>query len=410
MPTYAFEVRTRLGHSEKGTLEAPNSEEALSILQTRELVVISLKEVLAAGQGKAGGRRRRLYHRVKKQDMVIFARSLAAMTEAGLPLVRSLEIIADQSRSQRMQTVVSEIVRNIQGGSTLRDAMAKHPTVFSSFWISLVETGEASGQLTKAMDQVATYLEKSGSVRRKVISALIYPAILVVAAVGAILVFVLKIIPQFESLYIGLGGKLPGLTLFILNLSRIIRRFFPIWVLTAVGIWFLIRWYVKTPQGRWHLDSFKLRAPVLGEMFQCIAAQEFASNLGTLLKAGVPILYAMEIVISGSSNKVVAATLEQMRTGVREGRPIAEQLSRSEILPPMVAQMIAVGEQTGKLTNMLDEVAKYYEEQVDTAVERLMTLLEPLLLVGMAVVIGVLVISMYLPVLQLSSATGAGNG
>lgn len=408
MPTYTFEVRTRLGRSEKGTLEAPSSDDALSILHARELVVISLNEVRSPEQRKAL-RRRRIYHRVKKQDMVVFARSLAAMVEAGLPLVRALEIIADQSRSQRMQSVVGEIVRDIRAGSTLRDAMAKHPKIFSPFWVSLVETGEASGQLAKALDQIATYLEKSGSVRRKVISALIYPAILVVAAGGAIAVFVLKIIPQFETLYLGLGGKLPGLTLFILNLSRIGRKFLLLWVGVGIGVVFLVRWYVKTPQGRWQFDSLKLKAPVVGEMFQCIAAQEFASNLGTLLKAGVPILYAMEIVISGCGNKVVAATLDEMRTGVREGRPIAEQLSRSEILPPMVAQMIAVGEQTGKLTSMLDEVSKYYEEQVDTTVGRLMTLLEPVLLIGMAVVIGILVISMYLPVLQLSSSVGTGS-
>lgn len=406
MPTYAFEVRTRVGRLERGTLEAPNPDEALSILQTRELIVISLKETQTAEAKRA--RPRRLYHRVKKQDMVVFARSLAAMTEAGLPLMRALEIIASQSRSQRMQQVVSDIVRDIRAGSTLRDAMAKHPAIFSPFWISLVETGEASGQLTKAMDQIATYLEKIGTVRRKVISALIYPAILVVVSIVAILVFVLKIIPQFEALYIGLGGKLPALTLLMLNASKVIRKFILLWILAAVGIWFLIRWYLKTPRGKWQFDSFKLKAPVLGEMFQCIAAQEFASNLGTLLKAGVPILYAMDIVISGSGNKVVAAALEQVRTGVREGRPIAEQLSRTEVLPPMVAQMITVGEQTGKLTTMLDEVAKYYEEQVDTTVGRLMTLLEPALLIGMAVVIGTLVISMYLPVLKLSSAVGGG--
>ena len=400
MPQSLFVARSRTGRPEKGAIEAGNPDEAVSILQSRDLIVVSINET------KSGpvsiGRSQKFHAAVKPGDLIVFAKALATMTEAGLPLLRALEIVGEQTRSRELNTTIGEMVKDIRGGFTFRDATAKHPTIFTPFWVSLIETGEASGQLTKSLEQIAVYLEKSGSVRRKVISAMIYPLILLVVAVGAILIFTLKIIPTFAALYTGFGAKLPGLTLAVIGFSNFFQRYFLLMVAGAIGIWFLFQRYAKTRQGRWQVDKLKLRQPIFGPLFQAMEAQQFASNLSTLLKAGVPILHSLEIVVATCGNKVVASVLEHMRSGVREGRPLAEPLARTDIFPVMVAQMIAVGEQTGKLSNMLEEVSKYYEEQVATLIERMTSLLEPVMLIGMGLVIGTLVVSMYLPIFQMS--------
>ncbi len=404
MPRYAFFARTRRGQSEKGTVEAPNPDEAVSILQARELIVVSINEHRLTPEGKPAslGLSRKFHASVKSGDLVVFARSLAAMTEAGMPLLRAMEIVGDQTRSQRLSVAIRDMVRDIRGGSTFRDAIAKHPSIFSAFWVGLVETGEASGQLTKSLEQIGAYLEKAGSVQRKVVSALMYPMMLMFVSVGAVLVFTLKIIPTFADLFSSFGARLPFLTIAVIAFSGFLRRYLLVSVAAIVGFWFLVSFYIRTKPGRWQFDKLKLRMPVIGPVIQALVAQEFASNLGTLLKAGVPILHALEIVITTCGNTVVASVLQHVRFAVREGRPLAEPLSHTDVFPIMVSQMIAVGEQTGKLSNMLDELSRYYQEQVATAVERMTTLLEPIMLIGMGLVIGTLVVSMYLPIFQIS--------
>ncbi len=402
MPSYAYVARTRQGQSEKGTVEAPNPDEAISILQARELVVVSINEGTGSQPASLGLGRKRLHASVKGSDLVIFARSMAAMTEAGMPLLRAMEIVGEQTRSRGLAAATGDMVRDVRGGSTFRDAIAKHPKVFSPFWIGLVESGEASGQLTKSLEQIAVHLEKSGAIQRKVVSALMYPLILLFVAIGAILVFTLKIIPTFADLFTSFGARLPALTEGIIVLSKFMRAYILLVIAAIMGVWFLFNFYIHTKQGRWQFDRFKLRAPVFGAVAQGIAAEEFASNLGTLLKAGVPILHALEIIISTCGNTVVASVLNHVRSAVREGRPLAEPLSQTDVFPIMVSQMVAVGEQTGKLSTMLEELARYYEEQVNTAVERMTTLLEPMMLMGMGLIIGTLVVAMYLPIFQIS--------
>lgn len=405
MPHYAYRARSPSGRPEEGILEASNADEAVAALQNRGLLVISIQEKRQPAMTVVGvPRRRRLHRGVKPQDLVVFARSLAVMIEAGLPLLRGLEAVGAQVRSQRLNAAISDIARDIRGGSTFRDALAKHPAIFSPFWISLVETGEASGQLTRSLEQIAIHLEKAGVIQRKVVSALIYPAILTVVAVAAVLVFTLKVIPSFDTLYSSLGAELPFLTRIVIALSNLMRGFFPLLVAGTLLAYFLVSTYVKTRPGRWQLDRLKLRLPVLGPIFQGASAEQFASNLGTLLRAGVPILYALEIAITTSDNKVTASVIEQMRAGAREGRPLAEPLTQTDFFPPMVAQMLAVGEQTGRLPDMLGEIAKYYEEQVSTAVQRMTSLLEPAMLILMGGVIGTLIVAMYLPIFHLSQA------
>lgn len=401
MPNYTYVARTRQGQSEKGTIEAPNPDEAISILQARDLVVVSINE--GTGQQPASlGLGRKQHGGVKGADLVVFARSMAAMTEAGMPLLRAMEIVGEQTRSRQLSMAILEMVRDIRGGSTFRDAIAKHPKIFSPFWIGLIESGEASGQLTKSLEQIAAHLEKSGAIQRKVLSALMYPVILLFVAIVAILIFTLKIIPTFADLFSSFGAKLPILTEVIIVASKFMRAYFLLILAAVIGLWFFLSFYISTKEGRFQFDKFKLRAPIFGPVTQGIVAEEFASNLGTLLKAGVPILHALEIIISTCGNTVVVSVLQHVRSAVREGRPLAEPLSHTDVFPIMVSQMIAVGEQTGKLSTMLEELSRYYEEQVNTAVERMTTLLEPVMLLGMGLVIGTLVVAMYLPIFQIS--------
>lgn len=402
MPHFAYQARTQRGRSEEGVVEAPTQDEAVTILQNRELLVVSVREKEAFGPTTLRAGARRLHKGVKPPDLVIFARSLAAMTEAGLPLLRALETVATQVRSQKLSNATLEITRDIRGGSTFRDAIARHPTIFSPFWISLVETGEASGQLTKALAQIGQHLEKMGAIQAKVISALIYPSMLLCVAIAAIFIFTLKIIPTFGGMFANFGAQLPLLTRMVIAFSNALKKYILFLLGGGFAAGFLLSNYVKTKPGRWQLDRFKLQMPIFGPIFQGASAEQFSSNLGTLLRAGVPILHALEITIVTCDNKVMASVIEQMRSGVREGRPLVEPLTQTDVFPPMVGQMLAVGEQTGKLPDMLDEVAKYYEEQVGTAITRMTALLEPVMLIGMGLVIGTLVISMYLPIFQMT--------
>lgn len=402
MAQFAYQARNRSGRLERGTIEAPTSDEAISILQTRDLLVTALAEQRGAVP-TLSVKPKRMHRGVATADLLIFARSLSAMTEAGLPLLRAIETTQGQIRSQKLSAALMMMTQDIRGGSTFRDAMAKHTPIFSPFWVSLVETGEASGQLTKALEQIAIHLEKSGAIQRKVISALMYPIVLFGVSTVAIFIFTLKIIPTFASMFAGFGAELPLLTQIVIAFSNGMRRYFLLIVAAGIGLFFLTGNYLKTEQGRWQFDKFRLQAPLFGPVFQGVAAEQFSSNLGTLLKAGVPILHALDIVITTCENKVIAALIENMKAGVREGRPLAEPLGQTDLFPPMVAQMLAVGEQTGKLPDMLGEVSHYYEEQVSTAVERMTTLLEPLMLVGMGAIIGTLVVAMYLPIFQLTS-------
>ncbi len=404
MPSYRYQAKTRTGQAEQGTIEAGSEDEAISILQGRELLITSLVEAKATSATAPVARATRKVRRVKvtTMDLIALGRALGTMLDAGLPLLKSLETTAPQIQSRQLQTTLQEVIQDIRGGNTFKDAIAKHPKVFTKIWVSLIETGEASGQLSKALEQITIHLEKAGAVQRKVVSAMVYPAILITVSVGAILVFLLKIIPTFAGLFASFGMQLPLITQLVVNLSTFIRVYALLWMGALGGGGFLLWRYVHTQAGRWQMDGLLLRLPLLGPLIQSAAVSAFATGLGTMIKAGVPILHGLDITIASSSNTRVAHVLEQMRAGAREGRPLADPLRESDIFPPMVAQMVAVGEETGKLATMLDEIAKYYEEQVNTMVERFTGLLEPILLLTMGGIIGVLVLAMYLPIFQLS--------
>lgn len=409
MLSFRYRAQTRSRQAERGIIESSTEDDALATLHERDLTVLALDPSLVAPKTAEPAsvatlpppmRRRR--GRVKTHDLVVIGRSLATMLDAGLPLLRALETIEVQIQSAPLQDAVHDIGQSIRSGSTLREAIARHPKVFSKLWVSLIEIGEASGQLTKVLEQITNHLEKSENLQRKVVSALVYPCILILVSIAAISVFILKIIPTFGELFSSFGAQLPVITQMVLRISVLARWIAPL-ALIGLGVTGFAIWqYAKTDTGRWQIDGVLLRLPLIGQIIQGTLMASFATSLGTMLKAGVPILHGLEITIAATQNTRIARVIEQMRLGVREGRPLAEPLKTSEVFPPMVAQMISVGEETGKLAAMLDEIAKFHEEQVATLLERATGLLEPVLLIGMGTIIGFLVISMYLPVFQMS--------
>lgn len=404
MLAFRYRVWTRSGRTERGTLECPTEDDALTLLHDRDMTVLALAPALSTPVTPAPPppARRRGRGRVGTHDLVVFGRALATMLDAGLPLLKALETMELQQQALPLRDAVHEIGQAIRGGSTFREAIAHQPKLFSKLWVSLIEIGEASGQLTKVLEQITVHLEKTEALQRKVVSALVYPCLLIVVSIAAISVFVLKIIPTFGQLFSSFGARLPAITLFVLRLSHLAQIGVPV-LLVAIGGGGLLLWrYAKTDVGRWQLDGLALHLPLIGQIVQGTLMASFATSLSTMLKAGVPILHGLEITIAATPNSRVARVVEEMRAGAREGRSLAEPLKNSEEFPPMVTQMIAVGEETGKLATMLDEIAKYYEEQVTTLLERATSLLEPILLLGMGSVIGFLVISMYLPIFQLS--------
>lgn len=407
MPDFLYKARDSDGNLVQGTMIAESEGEVIEILQRRNLLITSVQQIIAkkkASQIKFKLSKIRFSSRVKNDDLCIFARQMGTLLNAGVPLLRSLSVLGKQISSIPLRNAVEKIKEDIQAGSTLRDAIDKHPKVFSKFWVNLVGTGEASGQLPSVLEQIAQYFESSGELQRKVVSALIYPIILMTVCTGAILVFVIKIVPVFASMFASFGTDLPGVTQFVVDLSVLLRKFaIPFILLTPVAV-FLLNRLLKTKRGRMLYDRFRLSLPIFGTLFRNIAIANFARGLGTMISSGVPILYALEIVTKTVGNSVIEEALEGVKDSVRDGKSIAEPLETCGIFPPMVVLMVNVGEETGELADMLKHVAVFYEERITMVVERLSSLLEPFMLVFMGALVGFLVVAMFLPIFKLATA------
>ncbi len=408
MPDFLYKARDSEGNLVQGTMASDTQDEIIDILQRRGLLITSIEKIIVkkrARKALAGIKKKVSFsRRIKLDDLCVFARQLGTLLNAGVPLLRSLTVLAAQLESLPLRVAVEKIKDDIQAGSTLRDAIDKHPKVFSSFWVNLIGTGEASGQLPSVLEQIAQYFEGQGELQRRVVSALMYPAILITVSIGSIFVFVIKIVPVFAEMFKGFGITLPLPTQMVINLSDFLKSFsIPILIGLPIVIFILMR-LLKTQKGRLMFDHLRLRMPVFGNMFRNIAICNFARGLGTMISSGVPILYALEIVTKTVGNRVIEEALEMVKDSVRDGKTIAEPLEQSGIFPPMVILMVNVGEETGELSDMLSHIAKFYEERVSVMVERLAALLEPFLLVFMGLLVGFLVIAMFLPIFKLATS------
>ena len=340
--------------------------------------------------------------------MIIFARQLATMLEAGVTLLKSLDVLTKQIESKTLLKVVQEVRRDIAAGNTFRDALAKHPRIFSEFWIQMVETGEASGALPVALAQLAGYLESVAAMRGKVVSALVYPSALIVMAMLALTIFTVWIIPIFSRVFLTFDLDLPLLTRVVVTVSSVLQRYFLFFCAIAGSLAYLVYKYVRTQKGRWKFDWLKLRIPMLSSLFQKIAIERFASGLGTLIESGVPIVYGLDIVSKFVGNKVAEKAVVEVRESVRQGKGMARPMEKSGVFTPMVIQMVSVGEEIGELGKMLKKASEFYKERIDTTLTRIVTLIEPAVLVFMGIAVGILVISMFLPIFQLATVARAG--
>lgn len=404
MPKFIYKVRDRQGKVRQGRQEAKTEEGLIAQLQNEGLVVISLITE-DAEEGRLVPARH-LHLRVATDDLVIFGRQLATMLAAGVTLLKSLEVISKQIESKGLFDTLSIVKYDISRGSTFRDALARHPKIFSQFWINMVETGEASGTLPVALGQLSTYLESAATMRRKVTSAMVYPALLIVMAFAALTVFTVWIIPIFARVFDSFHVELPVITRAVIAFSALVRKYFLVLCAMMVAGIYAVYKYIHTEKGRWQFDRLKFKLPILSSLFQRIAIERFVSGLATLIESGVPILYGLDIIGKATGNRVMERAILDVRDSVRQGKGMAVPLERSGVFTPIVVQMVTVGEEIGELGRMLKEVAQFYQERIAATLFRLTTLIEPAILIFMGVVVGVLVISMFLPIFQLAMVRG----
>lgn len=409
MPNYVYAARDRSGTLQSGRLDAMDEDAVVGMLHQRGLVVTALScQDLQPAHAVRSAAGRRMHRRVTTDDHVLFCQQLASMLEAGIPLLRSLEVLSAQVESELLLAAVSQMRQEIEAGRTFRDALAKHPNVFSQFWVNLVETGEASGHLAQSLNQLARYLEADRELRNKAVTALTYPIFLMVAAIGAVAFFTMWVIPKFSAIFSTMNAQLPWLTQQVIGLSRFVQGFWWLLALAAAGAAYAVRAFVKTEDGRWLVDRLLLKVPVFQQLFMQLQLAQFARGLCTLLESGVPILFSLEIMERSASNKVYAKAIGELKGFVKEGKTMADPMERTGLFPPMMVQMVQVGEEIGELAKMLHRVANYYEERVAMFVARLSSLFEPIAIAVMAVVVGVLVISMFLPIFSMAGSFHAG--
>ena len=402
MPIYKWEGKTAKGAVKKGEMEAP-SEAAIRI-HLRQQNIIPTK--IGAKGKDLNISLPFLKKKVQQRSVAIFTRQLATMIDAGLPLVQSLEILSSQQDSNVFKDVIRKVREDVEAGSTFAAALKKHPAAFNELYTNLVVAGEEGGILDTILNRLAAYIEKAEALKKKVKSALIYPATIVTVAVAVVIILMLFVIPVFETMFKSAGQSLPLPTVIVLTISKMIKKYIIIFVPALILFFFLFKRYYKTDNGRAVVDRLLLKSPVFGPLFKKIAVARFSRTLGTLVSSGVPILDGLTIVSRTSGNRAIEIAIMNARASIREGETIAEPLGRSSLFPPMVIQMIAVGESTGALDNMLSKIAEFYEEEVDVAVSNLTSLLEPLLMIFLGVVIGGVVIAMYLPIFNMAGAVG----
>jgi type IV pilus assembly protein PilC len=400
MGNFSYTAKDREGRSISGLLEAASEAEVAEVLHKKELIVLTVKESQQKGQPSAaaskGGKRPKL------EDLVIFTRQLATMIDSGIPLVPALRILTEQVENKGLQAVVAGIRQDIEAGMSFCDALGKHPAVFSDLFINMARAGESSGMLNDILERLATYLEKSAALARKIRTSLVYPAVVVSMAGIITAVLLLKVVPTFKGIFEVLGGQLPLPTRILIGVSDLFRQYF---LFLAAGLFIAaaaFKRYISTPGGRYYFDKKKLTAPVLGPLFRKLAVAKFSRTFSTLVKSGVSVLSALEIVSKTSGNKVVEEAVLSCSKAVRDGEPISQPLSKSKVFPPMVTRMIAVGEQTGQLEKMLAKIADFYDEQVEAATSALTSMIEPLVIAFLGVVIGGIVISLFLPIFKIT--------
>jgi len=409
MPTYVFKGRNKLNEIVVGERVADNREALRQILRREQVTLTSVKEKgREIGIPKIGGRKK-----VKSKDLSIFTRQFSVMIDAGLPLVQCLEILAQQQENKYFQQILLQVRQDVEEGSTLAAAMARHPKVFDQLYANMVEAGETGGILDLILQRLSTFIEKIVKLKRDVISAMIYPTAVVLLAIVAVAVIMIVVIPQFQNIFLGLlgpGEQLPLPTRIVVGISSFLAGWGGLAILgTIIGLVLALRFYYKTPNGRRNIDRLLLKLPIFGIILRKIGVARFSRTLSTLLSSGVPILQSLDITARTAGNVIIEEAILKVRSGVERGQSFVEPLKATEVFPHMVGQMIGIGEQTGALDAMLGKIADFYEQEVDAAIANLLTLIEPVLIAFLGVTIGSIVIAMYLPLFTLIGKLANGH-
>ena len=397
MPAFTYTARALNGDLRTATIDAPSRDEVVAQLRRQRLNVVKIDEAAQANKKKAGGK-------IKMRDIVIFTRQFSTMINAGLPLVQALDILAKQSENKALKDVTRAVVFDVESGHTVADALKKHPKAFSDLYVNMVAAGEAGGILDTILMRLATFMEKNDALVRKVKGAMIYPSVISGVAASAIVILLVFVIPTFEKMFASVGMALPLPTRVVIGASRFLQGYWWAVIAAIVGAGWSLKKYYSTPDGKLAIDKLLLKAPVLGDVLRKSAVSRFTRTLGTLIGSGVSILDGLEITAKTAGNRVIQDAIMESRTSIAGGETISAPLQKSQVFPPMVISMIAVGEQTGGLDEMLSKIADFYDEEVDAAVGGLLALMEPIMIVFLGVVVGGMVVAMYLPIFDMINA------
>ncbi len=398
MPTFTYSARPVAGGDIRtGEIELKTKEEVFSYLHRQKLIPVAVREKPREFSISLGGG-------INTRDVVIFTRQFATMINAGLPLVQSLEILAEQTENEAFQKVIREVLYDVESGNTLADAMGKHPKAFSKLFVSMVSAGEAGGILDTILLRLAVFMEKADALTRKVKGAMVYPGVVLSVAVIAVAILLIFVIPTFQTMFASAGIPLPLPTQIVIAMSAFLQAWWWAVIAGAVALFFGIRQFYRTDQGELLIDGLMLRTPILGDVQRKAAVARFTRTLGTLVSSGVAILDGLEITAKTAGNRVIQDAVMNSRSSIAGGDTISGPLKESGAFPPMVVQMINVGEQTGGLDEMLSKIADFYDDEVDTAVTGLLSVMEPIMIVVLGVIVGGMIVAMYLPIFDMVGA------
>ena len=400
MPSFSYVAIDGAGRNVKGRIDADNEQFVMARLHEQKLHIVSVE------RDKTGGRKMPVgkAHKVKLHSMVVFSRQFATMIDAGIAIVRCLDILENQTKDEVLKDVLGQCKRDVKSGSSLTDAFAKHPSVFSRLYVNMVRAAETGGILDQILDRLSTFLEKEMEIRSKIKSAMIYPILVLVFAVLMLTALFMFVLPRFKEIFITMDVEMPLATRILFGMSGALRSHWYIPLGLVIGGYAAYRAYSKTERGAYQIDKFKLKFPIIGDIVQKMAVSRFSRTFSTLICSGVPMMRSLEIVGETSGNRVISGAIDSARNSIREGQKISTPLAQSGLFPNMVTHMIDIGEETGRLSDMLGKVSDFYDQEVDNAVKALTSLIEPLLIIFMGGIVGFIAVSIMAPIFKLISS------
>jgi type IV pilus assembly protein PilC len=403
MPSFTYTAReTATGREIRSTVEALTEQAAIAALLNRNLLVVSIREKIAKKGKTQGGK-------VALADLVVFTRQLATMIDAGIAIVQALQSLADQTTNKVMRDVIRDVTSRVESGETLSEALQKHPKTFNRLYYSMISAGEKGGLLAEIMARLATYLENTERLRKKVKTALMYPSAVTIVAICITTFLLVKVVPTFKDIYSGFGAQLPGPTQFLMDLSDVIKKYLILFILGGgAAIWGWL-YFIKTKSGREFWDARRIKLPIFGSIAHKICLARFTRTLSSLIRSGVPILEVLQIVSQTVGNVVMEKAIKTAASGIERGEGISAALGKNPIFPNMIIRMMSAGEQTGNIDNMLERVSNFLDEEIESTLSGLMSLLEPILIVFLGVVIGGMVICMFLPIFNLANIVNGAH-